>query len=475
MASRNGDQLTLIIRLIKYAVMIRPPDHQMPRRAAPRRRADARGTDPRRAEAVRRQGLRRHLDARDRGRGQGQYRLDRLSFRRQGRAARRLRRLSSSRPSRRSPARRSADGSCRRQRRRRRRRAQLFAALERMVAFIVASPEAGEIVQFVLRELAQPTAALDRIYDGVFEPTHARLCQIWEQATGEAAESEAHQAHRVHADRPGRLFPHRPRGGDAPHGLERRSAPAEAAAVVGGRQGQSRRHPRRPERGKVMSFLCSHPARRLAVFGAARRPAPLAVGYVEGDYVLLAPIEVAQVETVSVKRGDRVEAGARRWPSWKAPTPRSPSRRPKRRSPRPQAQLADLQIGKRPEEIAVLKATVRHRPRRRPTEAKRVLARASRPVQARHRHAGRLRRGRRRTLEMAEAQVGQAEANLAVGRPAGARRDDQGRRQPGQAGAGGAGAGAAGGCRSARSRRRRRAASTTSSAIPATSPGRPRR
>jgi hypothetical protein len=60
-----------------------------------------------------------------------------------------------------------------------------------MVGFIVARPEAGEIVQFVLRELTHPTAALDRIYDGVFEPTHRRLCQIWEQATGEPAESEA--------------------------------------------------------------------------------------------------------------------------------------------------------------------------------------------------------------------------------------------------------------------------------------------
>ncbi|PAQ05532.1 CerR family C-terminal domain-containing protein [Mesorhizobium temperatum] len=69
--------------------------------------------------------------------------------------------------------------------------AQLFTALERMVAFIVARPEAGEIVQFVLRELSHPTAALDRIYDGVFEPTHRRLCLIWEQATGEPAESEA--------------------------------------------------------------------------------------------------------------------------------------------------------------------------------------------------------------------------------------------------------------------------------------------
>ncbi len=67
---------------------------------------------------------------------------------------------------------------------------QLTAALERMVAFMVARPEAGEIAQFMLREMAQPTTALDRIYEGVFAPLHGRLCLIWEQATGEPAESE---------------------------------------------------------------------------------------------------------------------------------------------------------------------------------------------------------------------------------------------------------------------------------------------
>jgi AcrR family transcriptional regulator len=68
--------------------------------------------------------------------------------------------------------------------------AQLFAMLEGMASFVIARPEAGEIVQFILRELSQPTAALDTIYHGVFEPTHKRLCQIWEQATGEPAESD---------------------------------------------------------------------------------------------------------------------------------------------------------------------------------------------------------------------------------------------------------------------------------------------
>jgi AcrR family transcriptional regulator len=68
---------------------------------------------------------------------------------------------------------------------------RLNAAIERMVTFIVAAPEAGEIVQFLLRELAHPTAALDVVYNGVFEPVHRRLCQIWAEATGQEAESDS--------------------------------------------------------------------------------------------------------------------------------------------------------------------------------------------------------------------------------------------------------------------------------------------
>jgi TetR/AcrR family transcriptional regulator, regulator of cefoperazone and chloramphenicol sensitivity len=70
-------------------------------------------------------------------------------------------------------------------------RARLSLAVERMVAFLVARPEAGDIAQFMLRELAQPSAAFDRIFAGVIEPTHRQLCRFWETATGEPAESEA--------------------------------------------------------------------------------------------------------------------------------------------------------------------------------------------------------------------------------------------------------------------------------------------
>ncbi|MCT8998312.1 CerR family C-terminal domain-containing protein [Chelativorans intermedius] len=69
-------------------------------------------------------------------------------------------------------------------------RAMLGQTLQAMAGFIVQRPEAGEIVQFLLRELTHPSAALDTIYAGIFEPAHKRLCILWEAATGEPAESE---------------------------------------------------------------------------------------------------------------------------------------------------------------------------------------------------------------------------------------------------------------------------------------------
>ncbi|MDN2566449.1 CerR family C-terminal domain-containing protein [Aquibium sp. A9E412] len=70
-------------------------------------------------------------------------------------------------------------------------RAVLGRLVETMARFVVARPEAGEIVPFVLRELAQPTSALDTIYDGLFAPIHRRLCAVWAAATGEPAEADA--------------------------------------------------------------------------------------------------------------------------------------------------------------------------------------------------------------------------------------------------------------------------------------------
>ncbi|AZO65214.1 HlyD family efflux transporter periplasmic adaptor subunit [Mesorhizobium sp. M6A.T.Cr.TU.016.01.1.1] len=160
-----------------------------------------------------------------------------------------------------------------------------------------------------------------------------------------------------------------------------------------------------------MSFLCSLPLAAL-LFSACAPAAPLAVGYVEGDYVLLAPIEVAQVETISVKRGDRVAPGT---PvvTLESADARIAGAQAEAALAQAQAQLADLQVGKRPEEIEVLKAQV-DMARAQAADAKRRYTRASdlfkrgTGTQADFDTAS-------ATLETANAQVGQAEANLAVG------------------------------------------------------------
>ena len=67
---------------------------------------------------------------------------------------------------------------------------RLTQGVQRMVGFMIARPESGEFVQFVLRELSIAGPGVDILYNGVFEPVHKRLCQPWGQATGQPAESE---------------------------------------------------------------------------------------------------------------------------------------------------------------------------------------------------------------------------------------------------------------------------------------------
>ncbi|MBL8581865.1 MAG: CerR family C-terminal domain-containing protein [Rhizobiaceae bacterium] len=67
----------------------------------------------------------------------------------------------------------------------------LVSVFDAMASFLLATPEAEDIALFILRELAQPTAALDIIYEGMFRPTHERMCQLWAAATGEGPDSEA--------------------------------------------------------------------------------------------------------------------------------------------------------------------------------------------------------------------------------------------------------------------------------------------
>ena len=58
-----------------------------------------------------------------------------------------------------------------------------------------------------------------------------------------------------------------------------------------------------------MSWFCWIPL-ATSLFAGCGSEAPLAVGYVEGEYVLVAPIETAEIRNVPVRRGERVEKGA---------------------------------------------------------------------------------------------------------------------------------------------------------------------
>ena len=161
-----------------------------------------------------------------------------------------------------------------------------------------------------------------------------------------------------------------------------------------------------------MSFLCSIPL-AVQLLSACAPAAPLAVGYVEGDYVLLAPIEVAQVETISVRRGDRVEAGAP-LVTLESDEASIAVAQAEAALAQAQAQLADLQVGKRPEEIAVLEAALRSA-KAQADDADRTLARTKdllkRNVAAQAQYDDATMQA-----EVAQAAIGQAQANLAVGR-----------------------------------------------------------
>lgn len=158
-----------------------------------------------------------------------------------------------------------------------------------------------------------------------------------------------------------------------------------------------------------MSIFCSIPV--LASLLACGPADPLAVGYVEGEFVLLAPIETAQVQTVSVRRGDRVEP-AQIIVRLEDTDARIAVSQAEAALAQAEAQLADLKIGKRPEEIDVLAATLTSAEAQ-AEEARRVMERTQdlfgrgTATQAQLDTA-------QTQLEVTAAAIGQAKANLAV-------------------------------------------------------------
>jgi len=161
-----------------------------------------------------------------------------------------------------------------------------------------------------------------------------------------------------------------------------------------------------------MEFLCSLPV-IAGLFGACAPPPPLATGYVEGEYVLIAPVETGRIMSLSKKRGDRVRKGEV-LVSMEAADADIAVHEAQAALDQARAQLANLQEGRRPEEIAVIEATSLSA-RAQAAEAKRVFLRES-DLARRGINAKADLDQASTALEQADAAVSQASANLAVAR-----------------------------------------------------------
>lgn len=108
----------------------------------------------------------------------------------------------------------------------------------------------------------------------------------------------------------------------------------------------------------MFEFLCAiSPLARLLSACAAVAVGPAITGYVEGEYVLLAPPDTAQVQEIPVRRGDRLTKGATaaRLETTDLALAAADARE---RAAQAEAELANLRRGKRPEEIAALEAAL---------------------------------------------------------------------------------------------------------------------
>jgi len=105
-----------------------------------------------------------------------------------------------------------------------------------------------------------------------------------------------------------------------------------------------------------MSFLCSLPLISALLTGCDA-PGPIATGYVEGDFVLVAPVETAQVREVKVARGDEVAAGTV-LVEMERQDAEIALAQAEANVAQAESQLADLKEGARPEEIRVIEANL---------------------------------------------------------------------------------------------------------------------
>ena len=105
----------------------------------------------------------------------------------------------------------------------------------------------------------------------------------------------------------------------------------------------------------MTGFLCS--LKLMASLLGCPASDVLAVGYVEGDYVRLAPVSVAELVEIAVRQGDRVEAGQVVARQERADAEIALAEAEAARD-EAEAELANLREGSRPEEIAVTEAAL---------------------------------------------------------------------------------------------------------------------
>ncbi|MCO6185412.1 HlyD family secretion protein [Rhizobium sp. L1K21] len=157
-------------------------------------------------------------------------------------------------------------------------------------------------------------------------------------------------------------------------------------------------------------LLCAIPIVS-SLLSACAPDKPLATGYVEGEYVRLAPIDQARIETLKVKRGDRVAAGSLVAELESEDAVYSVNQATAALG-QARSQLANLQVGSRPEEVAVIQANLAS-----------AIAQSEEAQRTLKRTADLLKRGiaaqsdydkAQTAAELANASVQQMQANLAV-------------------------------------------------------------
>ena len=157
-------------------------------------------------------------------------------------------------------------------------------------------------------------------------------------------------------------------------------------------------------------FLCAVPLVSW-LFASCEPPMPFATGYVEGNYVQIAPVATAQILALTVTSGDRVASGQPLVALEKRDAEIALAQAEAALS-RADSQLANLRQGKRPEEIRVIEASLASA-RAQAGEARRTADRLL-DLAARGVATETQRDDASTAAEVAESRVTEIEANLAV-------------------------------------------------------------